>query len=106
MYLDVQIKDNTTTEPLNMFSLILSLGKNLISLTFHQWFLDKHLTISIFNIPSTTCTSSTLIKLNITVQTLDDCLFLLDGRLNCLSTLIITINKISHPLSNIDNTVQ
>ncbi|CAF1537253.1 unnamed protein product [Rotaria sordida] len=56
--------------------------------------------------PSTSCVSSTLTKLNINVDTFDDCLYILDGRLDSLSVLIINIREISTPLSNIDNTKQ
>ncbi|CAF4743827.1 unnamed protein product [Rotaria sp. Silwood2] len=55
---------------------------------------------------STSCVSSTLTKLNISVHTFDDCLYLLDGRLDSLSILIINIREIFAPLSNIDNTKQ
>ena len=49
--------------------------------------------------------SSTLIKLKINVATLTDCLYLLDGRLDCLSTLIINVSHIFHPIEDIDPTV-
>jgi hypothetical protein len=90
----------------NLFTLILSIGKRLTDLTFSQWFCRKNSLISIFHMPSTSCVSSTLTKLNSDVNTFDDCLYLLDGRLDYLSALIINIFKISAPLSNIDNTVK
>ncbi len=44
-------------------------------------------------------------KLKITVKTLTDCLYLLDGRLDCLSTLIINVLDAVHPFGYIDPTV-
>jgi hypothetical protein len=41
--------------------------------------------------PRARCTSSTLTRLNISVGSFDACLYLLDGRFECLSTLIIEI---------------
>jgi len=82
------------------------MGKCLTDLTFSHWFPSKELSISIFHMSSTSCVSSTLRKLNIDVNTFDDCLYLLDGRFDSLSTLIVTIVKISSSLSNIDNTVR
>jgi len=73
--------------------------------TFSQWWSDEHITFSFFNQISTTCISSSLTKLIITVQTFDDCRYFLDGRLKYLSILIICIMKIKDSSSNIDNTV-
>jgi len=75
-------------------------------LTFSQWSCHKNSSLSIFHMPLTSRVSSTLTKLNIGINTFDDCLYLLDGRLDSLSILIINIFKISAPLSNIDNTVR
>ena len=61
---------------------------------------------SVFNLSSTNCVSSTLTKLKIDVNTLDDCLYILDGRFDCLSTLIIDIEKMRPLLSIIDTTVK
>jgi hypothetical protein len=49
--------------------------------------------------------SSTLIKLKINVSTFVDCLYLLDGRLDSLSTLIINVEEIHDPLLNIHTRV-
>ena len=61
---------------------------------------------SVFNLSSTNCVSSALTKLKIDVNTLDDCLYILDGRFDCLSTLIIDIEKMRPLLSIIDTTVK
>ncbi|CAF1159786.1 unnamed protein product, partial [Rotaria sordida] len=48
--------------------------------------------------------SSTLTKLTINVNSFDDCLYLFNGCLKSLSTLISRIKKITRSLSEIDNT--
>ncbi|CAF1095315.1 unnamed protein product [Rotaria sordida] len=84
------------------FTSILSLCKRLINLNF-CYFSDQDLTVSIYNLPPPSFKSSTLTNLKINVDIIDDCLDLLDGRLNCLSTLIIKITQISSTISNTDN---
>ncbi|CAF4645556.1 unnamed protein product, partial [Rotaria sp. Silwood2] len=96
--------DLSDENELNMFELILSLGEYLIDLTFSQWFPNRDFEIPTLNITSTSCVSSTLTKLNIEVNTFDDCLYLLDGRLQCLSTFIIEIFEIFYSSANINNT--
>ena len=49
--------------------------------------------------------SSTLVKLKINVATFLDCLILLDGRLESLSTLIINVTSIRHPIIDVDRAV-
>jgi len=49
--------------------------------------------------------SSTLIKLKINVVSLVDCLYLLDGRLDSLSTLIINVEQIFDPIVDIGSRV-
>ena len=106
-HLVVEIEDETTIELFyeNIFSLILSLCKQLVDLSFIEWLPKRRMSISIFKLPKTSCVSSTLTKLEIRINTFDDCLYLLDGRLEFLSTLIVDIGKISISRSNIDNTV-
>ncbi|CAF4185915.1 unnamed protein product, partial [Rotaria sordida] len=99
-----KIREVSDGNELNLFSLILSIGKYLTDVTFSQWWSDDHTTFSFFNQISTTCVSSSLTKLIITEQTFDDCLYFLDGRLKYLSILIICIMKIKDASSNIDNT--
>ncbi|CAF4384302.1 unnamed protein product [Rotaria sp. Silwood2] len=86
----------------NVFVLILSLCKRLINLDFCQLFPDQIWSINIFDLQSTSCMSLTLTQLKINVKTFDACLYLLDGRLDNLSTLIIQVSKISRTLLNID----
>jgi hypothetical protein len=87
----------------DIFALILSLCKRLIKLNFSQ--LSHRLTLCTFELSSTNCKSSTLTVLKMNVVTFDDCLYLLDGRFNCLSSLIINVKSIICTSGTIDNTV-
>jgi hypothetical protein len=49
--------------------------------------------------------SSTLTKLKINFETFTQCLFLLNGNFECLTTLIVDIKLIYYPVVRIDNTV-
>ncbi|CAF3948088.1 unnamed protein product [Rotaria sordida] len=84
----------------SIFALILSTCQRLIDLNFCQLFYDRKSPIRIYKFPSTSCTSSTLTKLKVSVATFDDCLYILDGRLKHLSALIIHVKKISLSFSN------
>ncbi|CAF2520460.1 unnamed protein product [Rotaria sp. Silwood2] len=88
----------------NIFSFLLSFCKHLVELTFNQYLCDTTLEFSLYNVPLTNCVSSTLTKLEIIVRNFDDCLYLLDGRLKCLSILIINALNFLTLLPNIDNT--
>jgi len=106
--IDTQIK--STSPPLsetvsNLFALILSLCKRLLNLNFCQLSEYRRLPISIHNFSSTSCMSSTLSTLKIDVETFHDRLYLLDGRLHCLSTLIIHVKIISLRSATLENTV-
>ncbi len=85
--------------------MILSLCKRLINLNFCELSRYRSSTTSFLDLSSTNCMSSTLTVLKINVETFDDCLYLLDGRLDCLSTLIIHVDRISFSLKTVDNTV-
>jgi hypothetical protein len=61
--------------------------------------------LSLVNLPSNTFHSSTLTYLCIDMYTLDDCLYLLDGRLKQLTTLIVRLNFIDNSSSIIHNIV-
>ncbi|CAF4894037.1 unnamed protein product [Rotaria socialis] len=84
----------------SIFALILFKCQRLINLNICQLFCDRKAPIRISKFPSTSCTSSTLIKVKVNVTTFDDCLYLLDGRLEHLSTLIIDAKKISFNFSD------
>ncbi|CAF4082841.1 unnamed protein product [Rotaria sordida] len=103
--LKIDVKDEPTEPPPEtlsiIFVLILSLCKRLIKLSFCQF--DNRSTFCTFDLSSTNFKSSTLTELKIHVVTFDDCLYLLDGYFNCLSTLIIHVKKISYTSGTIDN---
>ena len=108
--LNIDIEDTFNIEYLersemNIFVLILSICKHLNDLTFNQWFIDQTRTISIAHLPSTSCVSLILTKLNMSVNTFNDCLFLLDGRFPSLSIFMIDIADIDDESFNIDQTV-
>jgi hypothetical protein len=104
-HLNVHIIDETDNDndELNLLEFILSLSKCLIDFTFHHsiQFEDRNLSITQFS--STICSSLT--KLNIELNTFEECLFLFDGRFPSLSHCLVYINKIFSTSSSIDNRV-
>ena len=81
------------------FQLVLSVCRGLTDLTFGQ---SK---LSLARLPPSYC-SSTLTKLAIQLDSFDDCLLLLDGRVECLSTFLILIYEIRPGSTTIDCTVR
>ena len=100
---------NTRTETSeilpNIFASILFLCKQLIDLNFCLLPRDRKSPVCIFNLPLTSCMSSTLTTLKMNVATFNDCLYILDGRFDCLSTVFIHVRIIFDTLTNIDNVV-
>jgi hypothetical protein len=86
----------------NIFALVLHSCKRLISINFCQ--LNCRKTMCTFDL-STNCMSSTLTILKINVETFNDCLYLLDGRLDSLSKLIIYVEIISYKSGTLNNMV-
>ncbi|UJR27137.1 hypothetical protein I4U23_008436 [Adineta vaga] len=87
-----------------IFEAILSRGQQLTNLTLFQHSLrGGYLTFSNRNISNISSLSSTLTNLTIYVEMFDDCLLLVNGCLECLSSLIIRIQEIKLSSSNIDN---
>ncbi|CAF1319055.1 unnamed protein product [Adineta steineri] len=78
----------------NIFILVLILCQRLTNLNFCQLFSYRNSFISIYNLPKTSCSYSTLIELKINVATFNDCLYLLDGRFDSLSKLTINVKRI------------
>jgi hypothetical protein len=107
-HLTIDIRQMTTHERSsenlsNIFALILSLFKRLTDLDFCDF--NRYCPSILFNLPSTSCMSSTLTTLKMNVKNFDDCLYLLDGRLDSLLTLIIRVDCISSTSTTIDNMV-
>ncbi len=82
----------------NIFGLILSLCKNLTVLHFCDMFITRKCWTAVIFLPSESSICSTLIKLKIKVANLMDCICLLDGRLESLSTLIVSAQEIYDPI--------
>ncbi|CAF3546359.1 unnamed protein product [Rotaria sordida] len=59
------------------------MGKRLSDLTFSQWLSESTIRISPFNLLSISLKSSSLTKLQTDVNDFNECLYLLDGRLEC-----------------------
>ena len=79
----------------NTFVLILSLGEKLIDLNFGDMLHTRKCWTAVFRSSLLeSCMSSTLVKLKINVVNFLDILYLLDGRLKSLSTLIICVSDV------------
>ncbi len=81
--------DPTKNYTRNVYARILDFFKNLKRLSINQAFISSHRVLSLHDLPSNTFFSSTLTHLCINVANFDDCLYLLDGRLKQLTTLIV-----------------
>ncbi|CAF4029088.1 unnamed protein product [Rotaria sp. Silwood1] len=90
----------------NIYASILTFFENLIHLSIvESSLIRKYPPLSICNLSPTTFFSFILTKLCINVESINDCLYLLDGRLKQLTTLIIQIGYIDNDSSIIHNTV-
>jgi hypothetical protein len=69
-------------------------------------FWRRHPRLAIYNSSSMTCFSSSINNLRVNVDTLDDCLCLLDGRLVNLHTLYVRIHNIEATTSDIHSMVR
>ncbi|CAF1272107.1 unnamed protein product [Adineta steineri] len=83
--------------------MILSLCQRLTYLNFCQVFSYRNSFISIYKLPQTSCSYSTLIELKINVATFNACLCLLDGRFDSLSKLTINVRNIKYERKEINN---
>ncbi|UJR06681.1 hypothetical protein I4U23_010967 [Adineta vaga] len=75
---------------ITVFAPIFSIFTNLVELNFGPPNDRRyHARLKIADLSSTICYSSSIVHLRISVDTFDDCLYLLDGRLNHLRQLVI-----------------
>jgi hypothetical protein len=88
----------------NVCNYILNAFNNLISLTLCESSYKNRLPLWFDSEYFPTFRSSTLLELNIRVECIDDCLYLLDGRFNQLHTLHVDIRDI-YPSDDIKNQV-
>ncbi len=106
LYIDMKKPADLCSEiVLNIFLLILSLCEKLTVFNFCDVHITRKCLIMGLDLLSESKVCSTLTKLKIKVAIFFDCLFLLDGRLDSLSTLIINVSHISDPLIDINESV-
>ena len=91
---------------MNLYLPVFNLLKNVTHLDFVIKDDFKSRPLSLAGLPSTTCFSSTIIYWSIKVMCIEDCLSLLDGRLNQLNTFIVEIHRISPPTNGLEDTVK
>ncbi|CAF5029204.1 unnamed protein product, partial [Rotaria sp. Silwood1] len=94
---DISIKNFTA----DTYEYILKFFENLKHLSIIGSFPRFFPPLILNNLPSTTFFSSILNKLSIHVMTFNDCLALLDGRLQQLTSLIIVIDNMQYHSSNV-----
>jgi hypothetical protein len=90
---------------MNFYATILAFFENLKHLTIVRSSVKDYPPLSLYNLSSTTFSSSTLTKLCIDVDSFDDCLALFDGRLKNLTTCIVQISYITDGSSTSYNMV-
>ncbi|CAM4778704.1 unnamed protein product [Rotaria magnacalcarata] len=89
----------------NVYAPILAFFENLTHLSIvESSSITEYPPLSICDLPSTTFFSSTLKKLCINVESINDCFHLLDGRLQQLTTLIVQIGFIDNDSPIVHNT--
>lgn len=92
-------------DTINVYAHILNFFKNLKHLNIIETFKMSYPCLTLWDLPSTTFSSSALTYLRIDVASLDDCLGLLDGRIKQLTTLIIRIDYLENYSSVIHNMI-
>lgn len=100
--IDVELVEDTEAKfQSKTFALIFSSCPRLLDLEFDQYIVDFFSVDSSFCLFHSTFHSATLTRLKVTVGSFIDCLLLLDGRCESLSTLIIHVNDIFDPVIDI-----
>jgi hypothetical protein len=101
---DVEAMEDTDLCSSDAFQLILSSCRGLLDLSFGQSKLCLSREYSVGRL-SPSCCSSILTKLDIYLENVTDCLLLLDGRFECLSTFIVVMSAIIPGSATVENTV-
>ncbi len=91
---------------INIFQRIFSLFTTLEDLDFGQTSEWLHPVLAFNSLSEKSCFSSTIVNLRISVDSFNDCLCLLDGRLSQLRVFIVRIIFISDINLSINNTVR
>ena len=100
--IDVELAEDYEEQLLSQtFALILSSCPKLLELEFVQYISEFHWVKDSFCFFRSAFQSATLTRLKLTVGAFVDCLFLLDGRCESLSTLIIHVKDIFDPVLDI-----
>ncbi|UJR29444.1 hypothetical protein I4U23_010656 [Adineta vaga] len=107
-HLKLSINDPERTQSMvelstTVFARIFSVFTSVIELDFGSTSTRRYSArLNISSLPPTTCFSSTIIDLRISVDTFDDCLCLLDGRLARLRRFVVRTSNIfnNEPISN------
>ena len=83
---------------------------NLLKSVTHLDFVIKndfrHPPLSLDDLPSTAFFSSTIVHLSVRLLCIEDCISLLDGRLNQLNTFIVEIYRICPSTNDLNDTVK
>jgi len=88
----------------NICNYIFTVFINLIHLIFYDGLYKNNIRL-LFDIPFSSFSSSSLLVLNIKVQTFHICLYILDGHFDQLHTLYIELANIDRPSKEIENQV-
>ncbi|CAF4038362.1 unnamed protein product [Rotaria sordida] len=80
----------------NIFDYIFTVFTNLIHLIFYESSFKNRVPLFFDEPLLSTFRSSTLLKLNVRLESFNDCLYLLDGRFNQLHTLYVDLTEIEH----------
>lgn len=89
----------------NVYAHMLAFFENLKHLSIVRSSTNDYPPLSLSDVSSTTFSSAILTQLCVNISNFDDCLSLLDGRLEQLSSLIVKIPYITSFSSIVQNTV-
>jgi hypothetical protein len=102
---DDHIKDHGSIYTSKIYAHILNFFKNLKVLNIIETSVMSYPALSLCYLPSNTFSSSILTELHINVETFNDCLYLLDGRLKQLTRLSVTVDHVPKSISIINSMV-
>lgn len=90
----------------NLYSPIFNTLKSVTHLDFVIKDDFRYPSLSLKELPSSACFSSTIVHLSIKLKSIEDCISLLDGRLNQLHRFIVRINWIRPSTNDLEDTVK
>ena len=110
-HLSITADEESTTESMmnlvtHIYARIFAMLTNLTHLDFVTNNHSLYEPPCLKNLPSTTCSSSSIVYLRVRVNTLDDCICLLDGRLSQLHTFIVIVDETENSATTVDDTVK